>query len=248
MNFHNQTVLVVGGSGGIGRSTVRMLAERGATVVAGFHTNGEAAAATAADCTGLPGSVTFHQVDLRDKATVERFVHTALEQSGQIDAVVNCAGITAFAAIEQLTLAAWQATLATNLDGVYNMCKAVLRPMMKRRSGRIVNFAALHGAAGGPFQADYSAASGGVLGFTRGLAREAAPWNITVNAVAPGMIATDQLAVLPPEQRAWGESIIALRRTGTPEEAAAAAVFLASPLASYITGQVLYVDGGWRMT
>jgi 3-oxoacyl-[acyl-carrier protein] reductase len=101
---------------------------------------------------------------------------------------------------------------------------------------------------GGPGQADYSAATGGLLGFTRALAREAAAWSITANAVTPGLVETEMLGVMPAEQRAWGERVIALRRVGQPAEVAAASVFLASPLASYITGQTLAVDGGWRMT
>ncbi|MBC8161401.1 MAG: SDR family oxidoreductase [Roseiflexaceae bacterium] len=248
MNFTSQIILVAGGSGGIGRSVVRMLAERGAHVLAGYHTRADAAATTLAQCEGLPGVVVAHQVDVRLRESADAFVQAALDRWGQIDGLINCAGVVAYAPINAISLTQWQSLLATNLDGVYHMCKAAIRPMMKRRSGRIVNVAALHGVAGSPEQADYSAATGGVLGLTRALARETAAWNITVNAVAPGLIATEQLEVLPAERRAWAEQIIALRRIGTPDEAAAAAVFLASPLASYITGQTIYVDGGWRMT
>ena len=248
MNFTNQTVLVTGGSRGIGRSIVRMLAARGANVVAGYHTRADAAATTLALCADLPGTVVVQQVDVRLRDSAEAFVAAALDRWSSIEGLINCAGIVAYAPFAEISLAQWQAMMATNLDGVYHLCKAVARPMLKRRYGRIVNVAGLHGAAGGPYQADFSAMTGGILGFTRALARETAPWNVTVNAIAPGMIATEQLDVLPPEQKSWGENIIALRRTGTPDEAAAAAVFLASPLASYITGQTLYVDGGWRMT
>jgi len=148
----------------------------------------------------------------------------------------------------RISIEQWRAILATNLDGVYHTCRAVLRPMMKARYGRIVNMSALHAVGGGPGQADYSAATGGVLGITRALAREAAAWSITVNAVTPGLVETEMLDVMPQEERDWGERVIALRRSGRPEEIAAAIIFLASPLASYITGQTLAVDGGWRMT
>jgi 3-oxoacyl-[acyl-carrier protein] reductase len=247
MDFTDQVAIVTGGSRGIGRAVVRMLAERGAQVIAGYHTRAASATETVAACAGLRGAAVAQQVDVRDRASVESLVESALERWGQLDILVNCAGYAPYAPIADITSEQWHATLATNLHGVYHTCKAALRPMMRRRYGRIVNLAGLHGAAGGPRQADYSAATGGVLGLTRALAREAAAWSITANAVAPGLIETEMITALPAEDRAWGERVIALRRVGTPEEAAAAVVFLASPLASYITGQTITVDGGWRM-
>jgi 3-oxoacyl-[acyl-carrier protein] reductase len=248
MDFTNQVAIVTGGSRGIGRAVVQMLAERGARVITGYHTRAAAAAETVAACAELPGLVVAQQVDVRERESVDMLVESTLERWGRLDILINCAGIAFHAPIADVTSEQWRATLITNLDGMYHTCKAVLRPMMRRRYGRIVNLSGLHGAAGGPYQADYSAATGGVLGLTRALAREAAAWNITANAVAPGLIETDMIAALPAEDRAWGERVIALRRVGKPEEAAAAVVFLASPLASYITGQTITVDGGWRMT
>ncbi|HET9224705.1 MAG TPA: SDR family NAD(P)-dependent oxidoreductase [Roseiflexaceae bacterium] len=247
MDFTKQVAIVTGGSRGIGRAVVRMLVERGAQVVAGYHSRAAAAAEMVAACADLPGVVVAQQVDVRERASVNALVESTLERWGRLDILINCAGIASYAPIADVTSEQWRATLATNLDGMYHTCKAVLRPMMRRRYGRIVNLSGLHGAAGGPHQADYSAATGGVLGLTRALAREAAAWNITANAVAPGLIETELIAELSTEDRAWGERVIALRRVGKPEEAAAAVVFLASPLASYITGQTLTVDGGWRM-
>jgi 3-oxoacyl-[acyl-carrier protein] reductase len=247
MDFTNQVVIVTGGSRGVGAAVVRMLAERGARVIAGYLERREAAETLAASCAGLPGEVRVQQIDVRIRTSTETLVEAALGHWDQIDALINCAGIVGYAPVVSIDDAQWHATLQTNLDGVYHMCRAALRPMMRRRYGRIVNLAALHGVAGGPNQADYSAATGGVLGLTRALAREAAPWSITVNAVVPGLVDTEQLAVLPAEQRSWGEHVIALRRVARPEEVAAAAVFLASSLASYITGATVPVDGGWRM-
>jgi len=248
MDFTGQVAIVTGGSRGIGRSVVQMLVARGARVLAGYLRREADAAATVAGCIGAAGEAVARQVDVRARESVDALVAAALARWGRIDILVNCAGVAAHAPFADLGVQQWRDILATNLDGTYLTCKAVLRPMMRRRYGRIVNVAALHGVGGGPGQADYSAATGGVLGLTRALARETAAWEITVNAVAPGLVETEMLNTMPPEERAWGERVIALRRAGKPEEVAAAVVFLASPLAAYITGQTLAVDGGWRMT
>ncbi len=247
MDFTNQVAIVIGGSGAIGSAVVRMLAERGARVVAGYYQNAAAALQAVSDCQGMRGEVIALQVDVRDPQSVETLVSSVTEAHGRLDAIVFCAGAMRFMPMDAISVAQWRDALTLHLDGARNVCHAALRRMMRRRYGRIVAVAALHGLAGGPQQADFSAATGGVLGLVRTLAREAAPWNITVNAVAPGLIETPQLATIPEEMRRWGQQVIALRRIGRPEEVAAAIVFLASPLASYITGQTLVVDGGWRM-
>ncbi|MGB9750933.1 MAG: beta-ketoacyl-ACP reductase [Roseiflexus castenholzii] len=247
MDFTDQVAIVIGGSGAIGSAVVKMLAEGGARVMAGYHRNAAAAAQVVAACQDTRGDVSAHWVDVRDPQSVETLVGATIEAYGRLDAMVFCAGAMRFTPVEAISVAQWNEALTLHLDGVSNACRAALRRMMRRRYGRVVAVAALHGLAGGPQQADFSAATGGVFGLVRTLAREAAPWNITVNAVAPGLIETPQLATIPEEMRRWGEQVIALRRVGKPEEVAAAIVFLASPLASYITGQTLVVDGGWRM-
>jgi len=247
MDFTGQVAIVTGGSRGVGRAVVYDLARRGARVLFCYRERGEAAEETLTLTRELGCEVEALCVDVVEPNAGQRLVGAALERWGRLDVLVNCAGSAAFGPIETLDIARWKATLAVNLTGVYNTCRAAVRPMMQRRYGRIVNVAALHATGGFPGQADYSAATGGVLGLTRSLAREVAPWTVTVNAVAPGFVDTEMLAVTPPEARGWGERIIALRRAGRPEEVANAIVFLASPLASYITGHTLAVDGGWTM-
>lgn len=247
MDFSGQVAIVTGGARKIGRATARMLAERGAHVIladSDLARIGEVAGA----CAGLSGDVVAEQVDAHVRESIDALFQSTLDRWGQIDIVVNCAMMVAYAPIEAITIAQWRSMLAVNLDSVYYSCKAALRPMMRRRYGRIVNVAALHAVGGGFNQVDFSAAMGGVLGLTRALAREVASWSITVNAVMPGLVDDELIDVMPADQRAWGEQIIALRRVGQPEEVAAGVVFLASSLASYITGQTLAIDGGWRMT
>lgn len=248
MDFSNQVALVTGGSRGIGRAVVVALAQRGAKVAFCYHERIEAVQETIALCDGLTGEVIAYQADVRDTASVAAFVDDSLQRWERIDALINCTSIAAYAPIEVMQSDDWQMLLETNLTGTYHTCRAVLRPMMKQRYGRIVNVSGLQGKVGFPGQTAFCASMGGILGFTRSLARELVQWNIMVNAVAPGFVDTELLHSLPNEMLAWGEQTIAQRRIGEPHEVAAAAVFLASPLASYITGQTLAVDGGWTMT
>ena len=237
-----RVALVTGASRGIGRTIALALADRGATVVAAAR--GDHAAAVVDEIRAAGGRADAASVDVTDPASVDAAVAAALARSGRLDILVNNAGITRDQLMLRMKRDDWDAVLATNLTGAFTCVQAVLKPMVKQRSGRIVSVSSVVGQAGNPGQANYAAAKAGLIGFTKALALEVASRGITVNAVAPGLIETDMTrAISEGAQDDW-TSRIPLKRLGTPADVAAAVVFLASDEASYITGHVLAVNGG----
>jgi 3-oxoacyl-[acyl-carrier protein] reductase len=240
--FEGRVALVTGASRGIGRAIARALAERRATVVAAARE--DHARSVVDELVAAGHRAEAAALDVTDAASVTNTVADVLDRFGRIDILVNNAGITR----DQLTLRMkrddWDAVLATNLTAAFSCAQAVLRPMIKQRSGRIVNISSIVGQTGNAGQANYAASKAGLIGLTKALALEVASRNITVNAVAPGLIDTDMTKALAGGiQDDWAERI-PLKRLGTPEDVAAAVLFLASDEAAYITGQVLSVNGG----
>ncbi len=235
--------LVTGAARGIGRAIAEALAARGAAVAC-VDLTAEGADQGAAACRALGVEASAHGADVSDAAQCDAAVAACLERHGRVDILVNCAGITRDGLIMRMSDQDFQKVLSINLNGTFYMTRAVARPMMKQRGGRIVNIASVIGITGNAGQANYAASKGGVIALTRSAAKELASRNITVNAVAPGYIATDMTAALPEEARKAMLERIPAGRPGTPEDVANAACFLAAPGSSYVTGQVLVVDGG----
>ncbi len=242
-----KTALVTGASRGIGRAIALELAAAGADVAVNYAGSEEAAAAVAREIEGIGRRAIIIKADVGNAAEAEQMVSQTIEAFGRIDILVNNAGITRDNLIMRMKEEEFDQVINTNLKGVFNCIKAVTRPMMKQRSGRIINISSVVGALGNPGQANYVAAKAGVIGLTKASARELASRGITVNAVAPGFIATDMTDKLSDEQKGALLPQIPLGRMGGPEEIARVVRFLASEDASYLTGQTLHVDGGMYM-
>jgi 3-oxoacyl-[acyl-carrier protein] reductase len=244
-DLSGKIAIVTGASRGIGRGVAEVLAARGAHVSAGAR--GTHAGGTVDAIHQAGGKAEAATIDVTDAASIEAMVEGVLTRHGRVDVLVNNAGITRDQLMLRMKREEWDEVIATNLTAAYTCVQAVLRPMIKQRAGRIVSISSVVGQMGNAGQVNYAASKAGLIGFSMALAREVASRNITVNVVAPGMIDTDMTKAVAEKAQGEWESLIPLKRLGTPKDVAAAVCFLASDEAAYITGQVLAVNGGMYM-
>ena len=247
MQLEGKVALVTGASRGIGKSIALLLASRGADIAINYAGNTEAAEKTKAEVEALGRKAILVKTDVADAEACAAMIDEVVKTFGRIDILVNNAGITRDGLLMRMKEADWDAVLTTNLKSVFNCTKAAVKYMMKARSGCIVNISSVVGAMGNAGQANYAAAKAGILGFTKATAKEVAARGITVNAVAPGFIATDMTAVLTEKVVESLKAGIPMGRLGDPEDIAKAVAFLVSDEAAYITGQTLHVNGGMFM-
>jgi len=244
--LEGKIALVTGGAQGIGKKIAeRFLSEGAVAVLCDF--NRDAVNAAAQELSEKFGSARAFFMNVADETSVQDSIKEVIDEFGRIDILVNNAGITRDNLMIRMKKDDWDAVIAVNLSGTFNVSKAVIKYMMKARYGRIINIASVVGVVGNAGQVNYSASKAGVIGMAKTMAKEFASRNITVNAIAPGYIETDMTKNLPDEAKQAFMNVIPLKRAGTSEDVAGAAVFLASDDASYITGQVICVDGGMVM-
>lgn len=239
-----RTAIVTGGSRGIGRAVCRKLAERSMNIVMNYSANADAAEEAADDCRSLGARVVTVQGSVAVPEDCDRIVQEALDAFGQVDVLVNSAGITRDNLLLRMSEENFDQVIAVNLRGTFRMMKAVARPMMRKRYGRIINLSSIVGEMGNAGQVNYAASKAGVNGMTKAFAKEIAGKGITVNAVAPGFIDTDMTRALSREAAESLKARIPMGRLGTPEDVAHVISFLASEEAGYVTGQVIGVNGG----
>lgn len=247
LSLAGKNVLVTGGSRGIGKALVEAFAEEGARVAFTYLTSASKAEGLVRAITDGGAEALAIQGDAGNANAAEKAVNEVLNKWEALDVLVNNVGITRDGLMLRSTEEDWDTVLETNLKSVYNFCKAVYRPMMKQRSGRIINMSSVVGIMGNPGQTNYAASKAGIIGLSKSLAKELGRRGITVNVVAPGYVTTDMTDELSEAARVAMLSAIPVGKPATPEDVAAAVLFLASDAASYITGHVLHVDGGLSM-
>lgn len=243
-SLQDKIALVTGGSRGIGRSIAIALAEEGANVAITYRSAASSAEEVLKMIRAKGRKASGHQSDARQFDEAQKVVDAVVKEFGRLDVLVNNAGITKDTLLMRMTERDWDDVIDTNLKSAFAFSKAACRPMMGQREGRIINISSIAGVIGNAGQTNYAASKAGLIGMTKTLAKELASRNIQVNAVAPGFVDTDMTEKLNPQQKEALMNIIPLKRTAKPEEIASVVVFLASPASSYMTGQVLCVDGG----
>jgi 3-oxoacyl-[acyl-carrier protein] reductase len=244
INLSGKVMLITGASRGIGRATAQMAAKVGATVAINYRQAKFEAESLLEEIVKNGGKAATFQADVGNYAEVEKMVAAVLQQFGQIDVLVNNAGIWTYGAIDTMPEAVWDETIVANLKSIYNCCRLVVPHMKARRTGKIINISSTAGQRGEAFHSHYAATKGAIISFTKSLAPELAPHNILVNCVAPGWVATDMSNEALAEENENITKLIPLGRAGTAEEIAAVILFLASDLASYMTGEIVNVNGG----